>query len=68
MTVPDAEVSVPVISPVLVLKLSAAGSDGDIAYVIVPDPPVALIGVSGDIAIPTSISEDATEVVELSGA
>jgi hypothetical protein len=68
MAVPDCAVRVPVIAPVLVLKLSDAGSDGEIEYVIGETPPVAVTGVNEVTAVPASMVFVAMATDALNGA
>jgi hypothetical protein len=68
MADPDWAERVPVIAPVLVLKLSTAGSDGEIEYVIGETPPAAVTGVNEVTAVPASMVFVAMATDALSGA
>ena len=63
VAVPLSAVGVPVICPVVVLKLSPAGRLGDTANVRVPNPPVAVTGVNGVAAVFCVRVVDATACV-----
>ena len=60
---PLSAVGVPVICPVVVLKLSPVGKLGDTANTRVPNPPVAVTGVKGVAAVFCVRVVDATACV-----
>jgi hypothetical protein len=66
VVVPLRAVGVPVICPVVVLKLRPAGKAGDTANVFVPKPPEAVTGVNGVAAVFCVSVVDATACVVVS--